>query len=347
MNMIRRICWLILILALINLRLSDRYALSDSDDVYAVQNSEHQNGKTITTYSSKLKEISESFNTHNTDTRPVHVVENTVSESAVNIEPKKEQTHPAYYGGNGTVKSIDGTTVVVSIFASDESSSWNWNNQNDLDTYSAAYWNLMEAGEWLEGEAGRYDASTEIICDWMEYNELYREAYFSEQMLKEETYTFDPMSDYVNRYIDSAGIMERFNADSIVYIFYFNGNDNNKTWAYAYPVFSTVKENNWQNEVILLNCGNPSYIMKAGTIAHELLHTFGLPDMYYANERITQAYVDYLGNINSDEIMFGHADWDYYDIQPHFTELDAYYLGLTSYSEDLYEWGLGSDIFCN
>ena len=205
MKMTERICWLILILALINLRLSDRYALSDSDDVYAVQNSASQHENSIATYSSKLKEISESFNTHDTDTRPVHVVENTISESAVNTEPEKEQTHPAYYGGNGTVKSIDGTTVVVSIFASDESSSWNWNNQNDLDTYSAAYWNLMEAGEWLESEAGRYDASTEIICDWMEYNELYHEAYFSEQMLEEETYTFDPMSDYVNRYIDSAG----------------------------------------------------------------------------------------------------------------------------------------------
>lgn len=345
MKMTERICWLILILALINLRLSDRYALSDSDDKYAVQNSELRHGNAITTHSSKLKEISESFNTRNTETRPVHVAKPAVSGSAVN--PEQEQTHPAYYGGNGTVKSIDGTTVVVSVFASDESSSWDWNNKDDLDTYSAAYWNLMEAGEWLESEAGRYGASTEIICDWMEYHELYHEAYFSEQMLEEKTYTFDPMSDYVNRYIDSAGIVEKFNADSIAYIFYFNGNDNTDTWAYAYPVFSTVNVNNWQNEMILLNCGNPSYIMKAATVAHELLHTFGLPDMYYANERITQDYVDYLGNINSDEIMFSHADWDYYDIQPHFTELDAYYLGLTSYAEDLYEWGLGSDVYCN
>ena len=330
MQILERLCILIILAAVINLH-QIRSTLAGYEARSLETESVFQSSRSTEAYSLTEKVY-----------RPV-----TSAEQIQGMTGDEYTLNPVFYGRNGTVKSIDGTTVVVSVFASDPYSSWDWNDQEDLNRYSDAYYNLQEAGEWLQSEAAAWGADTVIISDWMEYGELYHEAYFDEDMLGKDSATYCPMSDYVNRYVDSEGIMERFNADSIAYIFYFDGTHTDETWAYAYPVFETVPENIRANEMILLNCGNPSYTMKAATVAHELLHTFGLPDMYCANERITREYVDYLEAVRSDEIMFGHSGWDYYGIVPRFTELDAYYLGLIDDADDLNTWNLGREVYAD
>ncbi len=67
--------------------------------------------------------------------------------------------------------------------------------------------------------------------------------------------------------------------------------------------------------------------------------TFGAPDPYYANNVISQSYVDYCESITSGDIMFSTYIGEH--ISNEFTELDAYYVGLTDSSETVEAWDLG------
>ena len=89
------------------------------------------------------------------------------------------------------------------------------------------------------------------------------------------------------------------------------------------------------------------------TFAHEMLHTFGAPDLYYAGKRgITQEYVSYAKSAGTNDIM--RVTWDlntnyyvYDSVKNEITDITAYYLGLTDYSSTVQEWGLGqSDYAC-
>ena len=75
------------------------------------------------------------------------------------------------------------------------------------------------------------------------------------------------------------------------------------------------------------------------TIAHEMLHCFGAPDLYYANELIPQEFVDYCASSGTRDIMYTVALGD--EITDWFTGLDAYYVGLNPYSMQVDEWNLG------
>ena len=74
--------------------------------------------------------------------------------------------------------------------------------------------------------------------------------------------------------------------------------------------------------------------------AHELLHAFGVPDLYYTGGLIPQAYVDYCKETGSQDIMYTiNGDMD--RITGQLTELDAYYLGLTARPAEADRWQLG------
>ena len=69
-----------------------------------------------------------------------------------------------------------------------------------------------------------------------------------------------------------------------------------------------------------------------------MLHCFGAHDLYYAGEAIPQEYVDHLKATDSKDILYMVYDSDEIDLS--FTELDAYYVGLTDSCADVEKWGL-------
>ena len=346
MKLIRRICLLIIFAVLMILQKAQREETEQIKQLTLNRTAVHQQ-TVVHEELSTLRQVAEELKQRKIERKAL--IESNKAKTEEEQEPEEAVAltieYPVWYGGCGTVKSIDGTTAVVTVFASDSESSWNWYNDSDLQTYSQAYRGLMEASEWLEEEAGYWGAETVIVSDWMENRDLYYEAYFEEDMLKEDSQTYNPLSRFIDNSIDTAGIVQRYNADSIVYVFCFNGCDTDEVWAYAYPDFSNESGSVWYNEIIVINCSRPGSVLGAGTFAHELLHTYGLPDMYYADERISQEYVDYLDDIQSQEIMFDHSDWDYYGIRPGFTQLDAYYLGLCEEADDLETWNLGRAVY--
>ena len=86
------------------------------------------------------------------------------------------------------------------------------------------------------------------------------------------------------------------------------------------------------------------------SIAHEILHLFGAPDLYSAdtdgdNYGVPQELVDELERTQSNDIMYttydAKKDIAYYDkITNDFTEVDAYYVGLTGSCDFVNEWNL-------
>ncbi len=91
------------------------------------------------------------------------------------------------------------------------------------------------------------------------------------------------------------------------------------------------------------------------SIAHEMLHAFGAPDLYTVREEgydlgITKEYVEHLRQENSGDIMFSVYDSEtgsmpYDRIDREFSEVDAYYTGLTVSCDDVKEYGLGRSIY--
>ena len=79
--------------------------------------------------------------------------------------------------------------------------------------------------------------------------------------------------------------------------------------------------------------------------AHEILHTFGAPDLYYAGmSNITQEYIDQIKDSGLNDIMRITSDpntyqYVYDDITNEITDITAYYVGLTDHSDTVTEWG--------
>lgn len=75
------------------------------------------------------------------------------------------------------------------------------------------------------------------------------------------------------------------------------------------------------------------------TYAHEILHAFGAPDLYYVDTGIPQEFVDYCSQTGCNDIMFTVNAGE--TISSEFTPLDAYYVGIGPRPAEADEWDLG------
>lgn len=75
------------------------------------------------------------------------------------------------------------------------------------------------------------------------------------------------------------------------------------------------------------------------TYAHEILHAFGAPDLYYVDTGIPQEFVDYCSQTGCNDIMFTVNAGE--TIDSDFTPIDAYYVGIGARPAEADEWGLG------
>ena len=144
--------------------------------------------------------------------------------------------------------------------------------------------------------------------------------------------------DWVIKNVNTEKIRTTYGVDHFVYIFFFNtptaNGINPRTTDYK-PGYKDVHV-----ELINLYTGFASMTAPPSTYAHEILHTFGAEDLYYASPSIPQAYVDHLRQTGSRDIMYTVNSES--EITVELSELDAYYVGLTSRSSDAETWGLGA-----
>lgn len=163
---------------------------------------------------------------------------------------------------------------------------------------------------------------------------LYAE--FDSELVRTDGSKYYEQNQWLEDHIDTTYLLDRYDADNIVFLFFFNTDYSNDVnpWSLGHRNGDYIK---LEFSNIYMKFDN--YDAAAGTYAHELMHAFGAPDMYYANDCIPQEYVDHLKDIGSNEIMYTVSLSN--GITNDFTDLDAYYVGIGPRPEEADQWSLG------
>jgi len=244
-----------------------------------------------------------------------------------------------YDGKYGTTGKLEGNSVVVSIFVKDKTTEWT-SSGTDKRNISNIHSKLRTSTKFLNECAAKYNKKATFIYDWEQYPDLKYEVSFKEDIITSKGTYYDLQTKWIKNTINSKALKNKYKADNILYIFYINTDFTNdvKPW--------TITHNNCKScdiEYTNIFYRFRGIATPAATFAHEMLHQFGAPDFYYANDYINQRYVDYLEKTDSKDIMFFINKGT--SIGSKFTDLDAYYVGIAPRPQEANEWNLNQNEF--
>ena len=250
---------------------------------------------------------------------------------------------PMQFGELGSAGELRGTTVVVSVFADDNQNRWIWDKNDAIDN-RIAYTMLKYTGiacDWLTERAARYGAETEFVYDWSEDNELYCGVVLPLKLtdcMTKDLYT--PICECLEEKVDSRHLMEKYNADNIVYLILSNTRYENGVRPCSMKQ-DAAGELPYGYEFAYIFAREDGMLISPGVFVHELLHLFGAPDLSYENERcgISREYVEHLTEEESNDIMFRVSAYGEKIINA-LTETDAYFVGIIDTADDVETWGI-------
>ena len=244
---------------------------------------------------------------------------------------------------HGTADTPEGTTVVVTILADEEKYKWDMESAVDKASVSDINGYLKVAGRFLEQVVSDYGKNATFITDFESNPDLMYRASFDMDMTDTD-YVDEPSWLYIDENIDTEAIIEKYNAQNVIFLEVFNSDE------YSNAVTCT---RNWYEgmeypyEVIYLYNYDYGQINGPAVYAHEMLHAFGAPDLYTEDEffNIDGDVISYVENNLQNEIMYTCTDLETYEytydrITNEVTDLTAYYVGLTEYSEVAEKLGL-------
>ena len=250
---------------------------------------------------------------------------------------------------HGSADSCEGIVAVVSIYVSTPSYSWDFTDPADKQTISQTLGFLKLATSWIETEASSWNKFVDFKCDWTVNPGLYYEAKMSDDILvNSDMQGIQEVWKYIAGNIAPIDeIKSKFGANSVVYMLFVNTPSNftrNSSTivceeGFAYPY-----------EFCRIYCNGIDGEENPASYAHEILHTFGAPDLYKADDfgnncGTTEELVEYVQENLPNEIMYVTYDYQtglpYYDhISNELTEITAYYIGWTDKSEVAEEFGM-------
>jgi len=259
----------------------------------------------------------------------------------------------AYNGKYGSSGPLEGNIAVVSIFANDLTTSWNFDNSEDTELMQRAYYNLQLATDYLENNCKKYGKEVNFIYDWNEHQELFYmlDTDLDHSIANSDAYTYWASArEILLQNIPTEEILNSLNTDQIIYMWYFNT-----------PLSDTIRPNSLAFEKVFdyeppyegcfIYMQTENQLEYPATFAHEILHTFGAPDLYQSWEYgITEEYVNYVTNNNLNDIMNIQCDPNTYQpvydsIVNEITDITAYYVGLTDQSDTVDEWGFEPNMY--
>lgn len=235
----------------------------------------------------------------------------------------------------GSAKKITDKTLIVSVFANDLNTSWDFNNKEDVQTKNDCLENLRIGVDYLTKNVNNY-ASTSFVYDFELNPDLKYIGNFDKNLVVESGENYNYQTNYIKRNINSKKLLNKYDAKNVIYIFFFNTPYSNtvKPRTFRYSETSKINEEIINLYVKFLD----KYVSPPATYAHEILHTFGAYDLYYANGGVSEEYVKYLENTESKDIMYTVTSEK--TITNVFSELDAYYVGLVNSSSEQKTWNL-------
>ena len=245
----------------------------------------------------------------------------------------------------GSAKELEGKIAVVSIFVNDATTGWNFESEADQQLDALIYKDLEIATDYLENVSKSYGKDVEFIYDWEQYPELAVDLDITDMDYREVDSNYNQFynagSNSIDQNVQTAKILSDVGADQVIYMMYFNTPETNTITSTTF--FCHDSEFTYEICFMFMNC--EGYLECPSHFAHEMLHTFGVPDLYTAADYgITQEYVDYAANSGLNDIMRINDDpetglYVYDSIPNEVTDITAYYAGLTDYSETVNEWG--------
>ena len=250
--------------------------------------------------------------------------------------------------GLGSAKELDGKIVVVSIFLSDKYNNWDFTNETDRFWREHSLTYLGIAADWITESAAHWGKYPEFIYDWMQFDDLYYEMEIDMEVADMEEDPTADMNEMIEEYADPEGLLLEYGADSILFLAYINSSMENGTPSFTIPYDDGLGENTM--EICYIYIGNDGEEESPAAYAHEILHTFGAPDLYdaynlSANYNIDIDFVLYCKVNHPNEIMLTTCDADteetYYDhISNEITEITAYHIGWTDHCKEAEIFGL-------
>ena len=240
-------------------------------------------------------------------------------------------------GSLGCAGTIDGRTIVISIFANDTNTSW-INNAEDASTRGQILNSLKLACDWLTAEAQKYGKSAEFFCDWTADQQLAYNIAFNANMVTTDASTYSLIAKTLTSGLNTAAIQKKYDAEDVIYLFFYNTLPSNP----VLPMSLTHVDSKLFNiEFAMIPARfEETRTVTATYLANELLHFFGAYDIVHKDDKspIPQEYVDYCFAANSNDIMYKFADGD--EIASEIGPLTAYYIGLADECDDVAEWQL-------
>ena len=247
---------------------------------------------------------------------------------------------------HGSAVRMEGTTLLVSIFASDRDTSWDFESEQDQKVIQTTLNNLKVASAYLSEQTQRYGKELSFLYDWREAEDLAYTAEFDDSMVRQDTEKADLQIVWLCNHIDLSALAEKYQADNVLFLFFFNTDTSSITDGANSELRSWCMPHRHENDCLLELCNIyvNSYLraMSPADYAHEILHAFGAKDLYFADEGITQDYVNSL-HFSKDIMYSTNRNSD--RITSELSDLDAYYVGIAPRPAVADKWGLGLSEF--
>ncbi len=225
----------------------------------------------------------------------------------------------------GSAKYLAGSTVLVSLFIEDPSSSWTTEKQDIVMS------KMDLANDFLVSEGSSYGKTVNLIYDIHEHPDLAYTISYNERIDDSDDCSYN-LLDYMTQYIDanipSEDIMERYGVDSIAYMCFLDKSG----VSYAFPYYEEDADQYYYETCFLFLRCDGDY-EPPSVYAHELLHLFGARDLYATNEYdgITKDFVQHIETNYPNEIMLTTYDEHGNNVHEHvsndLTDITAYFIG--------------------
>lgn len=244
---------------------------------------------------------------------------------------------------HGTADTPEGKTIVISIFASEPTYKWDFESAEDREKIANINKYLGIAGDYIEGVASDYGKEAEFVTDFVENPDLMYETKFKTSLANTD-FVDEPAWEYIDSYVSSEQLKEKYNADNIIYFIMINSDKNSEAVSCTRNWYTGMR---YPYEVVYLYNVDYGETNPPAVYAHEMLHTFGAPDLYQSSKEyaIDKDFVSFIEENYPNEIMLTCSDYEtgYYDydkVTNEVTDLTAYYIGLIDYCDIVDEYNL-------
>ena len=248
----------------------------------------------------------------------------------------------------GSCKKLSDRTVIVSVFASDAKTKWDWKEPADYENYVHTYKMLGLAVDWIEENVQKYDVQTDLIWDFWNVPYLYAEASFQQDFQGLDKADYYVMNEYIENNLHPDFLLDHFHVESILYLFFFNSPKSGTAPSYSFPATGrpltdyTNRPNDRYTEFAVIFTRGFQITTVPAAYAHEIMHCFGAVDLYSEQKQfnLSREFSDWYRTHYPDELLMSNKRGKLDAIDFDLTEITAYYTGLIDHSDIADRWHL-------